>query len=139
MTMTFRVASAFAAAALLSACHSPTQSSGPEGVALHTSEAAQVASGAVAVQFIRVDNDSRCATDVTCISAGNATVVFTATFADGPPVTTAQQFINTTTEPKSVTINGYTFKLVSLMPAPVSTHVIEQSEYVAYISVSRGK
>lgn len=82
-------------------------------------------------------NDSRCPIDVTCVTAGNAVVVFTASVGSLTlPVVPPEQFVNTTEEPQSATYNGFTFRLDSLLPRPLSTHAITQDEYVAYMTVT---
>jgi len=129
----------FAAAALISgACanKSPTQATGTHSAVLQQGEVALVA-GVFNLSLIRVDNDSRCPTDVTCASAGDATVVFTAV-PPGPNGigTAAMQFLHTNTEPRSLVLSGYRITLDSLSPRPVSTHVIAQGEYRAYMSVA---
>ena len=122
-----------ASAAACSNKHAPTGSSGASQVSLHPTVATQVSGNSLTL--LRVDNDSRCSVDVTCVWAGNATVVFTITFAGQVGVLPAQQFLNTTVEPRSLVLNGYSFRLDSLLPRPVSTHTITQGEYVAYMTV----
>jgi hypothetical protein len=91
----------------------------------------------VTLDLIRVDNESRCPSDVTCIWAGDATVVFTARIPGGPPALLAQQFVHTNVEPRSVDIAGYNIRLDSLKPYSVSGRTVEQKDYVAYLTVTR--
>jgi hypothetical protein len=117
----------------------PTQSLIPVNLSLRASETVKIDNGAAQVTLYRVDNDSRCPTDVTCVSAGNATVVFSLIDTSCRACLPVQQFVNTTVEPRSVTVAGYQVRLDSLLPAPKSTRVIAQSDYVAYFNVSRAQ
>ena len=135
-----RSALAVALIVLSGGCSSrmPTEASGESRLTLHPNQPVSIEEHAVVVNLVRVENDSRCAIDVTCVTAGNAVAVFTASFGN-LPVLPAMQFVNTTIEPRGLTINGYTFRLDSLLPRALSTHVIAQSEYVAYMTVTTPK
>lgn len=131
-----RLATLAAAALIAAACSSgsPTQSTGTHSVVLRSGTVTQVGD-ALNFTLIRVDNDSRCPTDVQCVSAGDATVVFTAVPPGPLGITAAQQFLHTNAEPRSLVLSGYRITLDSLLPRPITTHVIAQSEYIAYLSV----
>jgi hypothetical protein len=115
----------------------PTSSLAPTSFSLHTAESVTVNSGAARVTLYRVDNDSRCPIDVQCVSAGNAVVVFSIIDTACKACLPAQQFVNTTIEPRAVDAAGYRVKLDSLLPAQRSGRVIAQSEYVAYFTVTK--
>jgi hypothetical protein len=46
------------------------------------------------------------------------------------------QAVHTNVESRSMVPSGNRITLDSLLPRPVTTHVIAQSEYVAYLSVA---
>ena len=116
---------------------SPTAATTAASLAMRLGESQSVVGGEAAVTLYRVDNDSRCPVDVTCVSAGNAVVVFGLSTTSCPTCLPAQQFVNTTAEPRSVEVGGYRVRLDSLLPAAHSGQVIAQRDYVAYVTVSR--
>lgn len=71
-----------------------------------------------------------------CASAGNATVVVGVSLSSCPACLPAQQFVNTNSEPRSVTVGAYVFRLDSLLPATRTTHVVAPNEYVTYFTVT---
>jgi uncharacterized lipoprotein YajG len=128
-----------AAALAIAACHKSPTAPAATRLALHPTESGDAAGGALSITLVSVENDSRCAVDVTCVSAGNATVRFTVSSAGGPPAAAALQALNTTIEPRSLTLDGYRITLDSLLPRPVSTQVITQDQYIAYLTVTGAK
>jgi hypothetical protein len=116
---------------------SPTASLAPTRFSLHAAESIIVNNGAARVTLYRVDNDSRCAIDVQCISAGNAVVVFSIIDTACKACLPAQQFVNTTVEPRAVVAAGYRVQLDSLLPAQRSGLVIAPSDYVAYFTITK--
>ena len=91
------------------------------------------------IQFKKVISDSRCPKDVTCIWAGEAKVMI-AVLENGK-----------ITEEKIVTLNGqnkidlsflglkdvFSLKALDLVPYPVSTHKIKESEYCLKIQLNK--
>ncbi len=126
------------AAILVAGCarHSATAPSGAGYLTLKAGEHGEV--NGIAVTMVRVDADSRCPSDVQCVSAGNAVVAFTLRTPSDPlgSGTAALQFLNTTVEPRSLVRAGYRITLDSLTPYPVSTHTIAPDEYRAFFSVA---
>lgn len=116
-------------------CRSPTATAPSSALALHPDTAVELPGGGATFTLYRVDNDSRCAVDVQCVSAGNAVVVFGVSTCSG--CLPAQQFLNTNVDPRSLVVGGLTIRLDSLLPAPHSGQVIAQSDYVAYLTVTR--
>jgi len=116
----------------------PTEVSDDTTVALRVNKPVSIEDKSIVMNVVRIENDSRCPTDVSCVSAGNAVVVFTAEFGN-LPVIPAEQFVNTTIEPRSATVGSYAFRLDSLTPRPISTATIAQSQYVAHMTVSAAK
>ena len=90
--------------------------------------------GSVLVRFVEVKSDSRCPSDVQCVHAGNAEVIFLVgpVAGDGP----AQQvLLNTSQDPKSGSALGLTVTLVKLDPHPVST--TPTRNYRAEVTIGR--
>ena len=91
----------------------------------------------IAVNFLEVPGDSRCPSDVVCIWAGQVSVVVNVT-KNGEnlgDVTLTLGFSNPDLSVKNV--GGYYIKVIAVNPYPVSTHKIEQSEYIATLVVSK--
>ncbi|MDA1082688.1 MAG: hypothetical protein O2973_13650 [Gemmatimonadetes bacterium] len=84
--------------------------------------------------LVEVASDSRCPGDVLCVTAGNAAAVVGIRVGSGP---TIPYTLNTTTEPRTVSTSGYELRLDSLNPYPRTTLTTNQSDYVAYVSVTR--
>ncbi|HYV96752.1 MAG TPA: hypothetical protein VE967_04765 [Gemmatimonadaceae bacterium] len=115
---------------------SPTETTGSTHVVVRASESADA--NGVDVQLLRVENDSRCAVNVQCVWAGNATAVITVRTPETKVgVLLAQQFVNTNIDPRYVDVSGYRVRLDSLKPAPVAGQTIEQKDYVAYLSITK--
>jgi hypothetical protein len=100
---------------------------------LAVGQTAQIQGTAVSLRFGGVGEDSRCASDVQCVWAGNALVRLTLGSADGTP---SEGALNTTLDPKQTLIAGYTIRLVDLKPYPRSTRKISPNEYVATFEVT---
>ncbi len=93
------------------------------------------------IQFKKVISDSRCPKDVTCIWAGEATVLI-AVMENGKQVkeeivtlTAAQDFKFSFSDSEEL----YNLNSLDLYPYPVSTHKIEESEYCLKIQLSKRK
>lgn len=89
----------------------------------------RVEMGDLAITFHGVTEDSRCATDVTCIWAGQ--VVTDISYAQGTNVTRVQQIAG-----ESFAFAGHSFTIISVDPAPVSTQVIDPGLYVVVVRVA---
>jgi hypothetical protein len=136
--MTWKI-SLLAAAAMLAAACSKNEPAGPSAPSQVVVSVAQsdVASG-VRVSLIRVENESRCPSTVTCVWQGDATAVITVQVgsSDGVSGLLAQQFVHTSVEPRSVVVSGYRVRLDSLTPYPTG-QPIEQKDYRGYFTVTR--
>jgi hypothetical protein len=91
----------------------------------------------ITVKLLEVTGDSRCPSDVVCIWAGQVSLVVNAT-KNGEnlgDVTLTLGFSNPDLSVKNV--GGYYIKVIAVNPYPVSTHKIEQSEYIATLVVSK--
>jgi hypothetical protein len=92
---------------------------------------AKVAGTSIVIRFRGVTNDSRCASDVQCVWAGNAVAGFDLSGAGQVDVS-----LNTTLDPKSVRYAGYTISLVGLKPIPKSGSAIPALEYIATLRLN---
>jgi hypothetical protein len=97
--------------------------------------------GTLWLTLTAVPEDSRCASDVTCVWEGDAVAEITAhppCYKDGCLAPSAQFRLHTTLEPMSGDFAGFRLTLVRLTPDPVSTRRIEQRDYVAWVKVTIG-
>jgi hypothetical protein len=81
----------------------------------------------VSVTFVNVTEDSRCPSDVTCIWAGQVSIVVDVK-ASGNSSRIALTLSGGQSEAKS--LGSYSIRLVDVQPYPVSTKKISPSEYV---------
>jgi hypothetical protein len=91
----------------------------------------------VLIFFDRVDGDSRCPTGVTCVWEGNAEVrlEFSSQIAEFAP---QARVLNTSLEPRSVSVLGVTVRLVDVAPYPqASGPPIDPASYVVRLIASR--
>lgn len=106
--------------ALLGACaratSAPIEARVDQTVDLATGEAARVENSVVVVRFGGAA-DSRCPSDVVCVTAGDAvvTLLMSGAGADRTDV------VNLVKEPRSTTYGGFRFEAVGLAPYPKST------------------
>jgi len=108
----------------------------PDTLRLHVGTAGVVDGGALTVEFLKVEGDSRCPSGVTCVWQGDAAVELRLTSADGRRAgTTLHTALNV--QPKSVEYDGYDVTLADVQPYPKAQAPIEPGAYVAVISVSR--
>jgi hypothetical protein len=83
-----------------------------------------------------VTNDSRCASDVVCIWAGEVKAVLNVSInnQDKGDITLT---LGAGNDDQSIAnIGGYSVKVLAVNPYPVSTHQIEQSEYIVTLIVN---
>jgi len=95
---------------------------------------ATIDGGALTLTFEKVAGDSRCATGVQCVWAGNGAVVLTV--APSGASSYAVQ-LNTTVDPHSATVGPYQIALVGLKPYPKQGSVIPPASYVATLRVNK--
>ncbi|HJN91378.1 MAG TPA: hypothetical protein QGF05_01475 [Dehalococcoidia bacterium] len=88
----------------------------------------------LSLTFNNVTSDSRCPTDVQCITAGEATINLTATLEDQPEPLV---IVVTPVGPVTVTVGAFEVTLLELTPAPLSTAVIGPNEYRIRLRVER--
>ena len=86
------------------------------------------------VHFERVLNDSRCPSDVQCVTAGDATVVVTAASGGG---TALRYELHTDDGAREAVHREFRIRLIDLKPTPTSTRPTRPNEYVLTLRVSR--
>jgi len=90
--------------------------------------------GAVEIQFVGIQEDSRCPTDVDCIWAGNVVVVLRV-YQEREGVEVLLN-TNSVVGPTAVKLDKYNLELEKVRPMPVSTQAISESEYVITLVVT---
>lgn len=99
---------------------------------LRSGGSAAIAGTPAKISFERILSDSRCAIDVTCIRAGEASAWFRLEAERGRSDTLTLDSDRNTTG----VAGGYRVTLLSVSPAPRSTVRIDPRDYVVEISVS---
>ena len=88
------------------------------------------------IKFVKVENDSRCPSDVTCVWAGNAAVGFQLSARRRNKTVTLNTSGNSTFA-REVEYQGYTVRLIDLSPYPLSKRKISAGDYIATLLVSK--
>ena len=92
--------------------------------------------GALEIGFEAVTADSRCAKGETCVWEGDATVRVSLRHADRAK---EERDLHTSPRtPDAADYAGWSIRLVTLDPFPVTGHTIPQADYVATLRVTRG-
>jgi hypothetical protein len=117
----------------LAACKSasPVEAFPPAKLVLEPGKADS--SNGIYVTLLKVENDSRCPSNVVCVWQGDAEVSIGV--SSNRLDITAPFVLHTGVEPRAGIYNGYQIRLDSLTPAPVAGQPIPASEYRAWISV----
>lgn len=132
-TGVFAVASFLASStACASVSPTPLQSVGQD-FSLAVGKSVSIQDTDLVVRFDRVLNDSRCPSDVQCVSAGDATVQVALTLGS----TTASRYELHTDGTREVVSGQYRVTLVDLKPVPTSTRPVKADEYVMVLRISR--
>ena len=98
---------------------------------LRVGETAEFAKPKLSVTFRAVSEDSRCPSDVVCVWEGNGQVRLEIRLR-GSRQTLA---LNTTTQPREVSVGSYRLRLDELAPLPEATRPIPPTEYVATLEL----
>ena len=99
---------------------------------LRPSESVSVEGTGASVRFETVTADSRCPADAVCVTAGDATAVFSVTHTGGSATSLA---LHTTGEGRRGSADGFTLTLVHLDPYPYTGRPISPSDYRASLHV----
>ncbi len=113
--------------------NAPTGDSSP--TVLRFGERVSVGNDGLYLALVEVVADSRCPKDVTCIWAGEATILIEAGSGN---VLLGQVSLTLGDDPeqRSTVLDDYILELVKLEPYPVSTEQISQEKYVAHLTVT---
>jgi uncharacterized Zn finger protein len=90
----------------------------------------------IKIKLLEVTNDSRCASDVVCIWAGEVKAVLNVSINNQDKGDTTLTLGAGNTDQSIENIGGYSVKVLAVNPYPVSTHQIEQSEYIVTLIVT---
>ena len=108
-----------ASLALLGACaratSAPADVKAGQSILLSEGQSARVSNSNVVVQFVAA-NDSRCPSDVVCVSAGEAVIALALSGAGASRTDT----VRLVKQPSAVTYGGYVFDALDLQPYPRS-------------------
>ena len=109
-----------ASIALLTACSRATSAPADvkvgQSIQLAEGQSAMVSNTSVVVQFVSA-NDSRCPSDVVCVSAGEAVISLSLAGAAASRTDT----VRLVKQPRAVTYGGFVFEATDLQPYPKST------------------
>ena len=125
---TFALPALLVLAGCLDDATTPSVAMGSEFV-LRPSETVSLSGTDAALRFEAVAGDSRCPADALCITAGDATAVFTLTRGGA----STNLSLQTAGEGRRSTVEGLTLTLVRLDPYPYSSHPISPSDYRALL------
>ncbi len=103
---------------------------------LRAGEIASLGTDGLMIAFRRVEGDSRCPSDVTCVWSGDAKVVLDLTVGRAAWTGSA---VHTHVEPRTVTFRDYRIELLDLAPYPVSTQQIQANDYVATLEIRQNR
>jgi hypothetical protein len=103
-------------------------------------QSVQVAGSDIEISFLNVTEDSRCPSDVTCVWAGQVSVMFNLTQTSGTDLGIVVLTVGAGSNASSAErqVGEYTLRLVDVKPYPASTTDIPLSDYVATIVLSKG-
>ena len=115
-----RITLFMASIALLTACSRATSAPADvkvgQSIQLAEGQSAMVSNTSVVVQFVSA-NDSRCPSDVVCVSAGEAVISLSLAGAAASRTDT----VRLVKQPHVVTYGGFVFEATDLQPYPKST------------------
>lgn len=101
---------------------------------LRAGRQATIKDAGLSITFVELIEDSRCPEGVDCIWAGNGEITL---FLKKGRHKSVIFKLNTTSEPKSFTYQGYEISLVKLAPYPKIDVKINKGDYVATLVVKR--
>ena len=89
------------------------------------------------VGFLDFEEDSRCPSDVTCVDAGQATILMDVAHDDSRMLGSVRLTLRAgQPESSAASFQGYIVRLIGLEPYPVSTKKTEVKDYVAMVVVT---
>ena len=116
MRTTLFIASISLLAACSRAASAPADVKAGQSILLAEGQSATVSNSTVVVRFVSA-NDSRCPSDVVCVSAGEAVISLSLAGAAASRTDT----VRLVKQPRAVTYGGFVFEATDLQPYPKST------------------
>ena len=107
---------------------------GSQSLDLRSGQEVSLTEQKLKIKFIGVREDSRCPVGVNCIWAGNARIALKLAGGKGEAI---EIELNTTTEPREASYEGYTVKLTNLAPRPVEGRKLDAGDYVATLILTK--
>ncbi len=105
-------------------------------IKLATNQNLTIESEGLSVKFLKVTEDSRCPSDVTCIWAGQVGILVNVS-QNGKDLGDINLILGPNKELAEKKVNGYIIRLVEVVPYPISTKKIEPSDYTITIVISK--
>ncbi|WP_067457386.1 hypothetical protein [Actinomadura macra] len=99
-------------------------------------QTARLDGGGLTVRFDGVKDDSRCPVNVTCVWAGDATVMVSVTSGEGRPA--ARELHVTAPAAKTTAVSGYVVGLVGLAPERRSQSPVSPGDYRVQLRIDKG-
>lgn len=103
---------------------------------LRVNQSATVSGTPVRIRFEGIQEDSRCATDVVCVWAGNARARLE---VEGSADAVDIIDLNTGLDPREIELSGYGVALEEVQPQPRSGSPIAPGDYVIRVRVTRSR
>jgi hypothetical protein len=113
-----------------------TQAKLEEQFSLNFEKTATVSPVNITVKFVKVTEDSRCASGVVCIWAGQVSALVNVN-NNGKDLGDIKLTLGPNKGGAVKDIGGYYLKLLEVKPYPISTKKIEPSEYIATLIISK--
>jgi hypothetical protein len=104
---------------------------------LRLGKSATLAPDNLQVTFVKVQEDSRCPSDVQCAWAGQAVVQIQVSSANSQPQTAALTLGASLQPGSSAAFGPYSVEVSDLAPYPISTVQIQPGDYAATLIVSK--
>ncbi len=101
-------------------------------LSLYIGESVVIKNHEINLKFVDVLSDSRCPSDVECVWEGTVSLMINIEYNDQD----LGDFILNSSNLHKASFMGYYVKFKELNPYPISTEIIQKSEYVATFSVS---
>lgn len=121
---------------LLVACSDRVQTTAKlnEPIVLSPGQAQVIPSTSLTLEFLKVESDSRCPIDVSCVTGGQATVLLNLKH----PGAESTRLSLGLPQPDRATWLGYQIRVLDLRPYPLSTQPIDPSDYQATLVLDPG-
>lgn len=99
---------------------------------LKTGESVQIERGLGLITFIKIVEDSRCPTNVTCVWAGNVKTEFEILDRDRKKT---RIYLNSAIKPNKILLKGYSLQITSIFPSKIKGSEISEKKYQVKLRV----